>query len=1090
MFVFQMTNAVSRPSAMTKAELASAVHDYITSAKPVPYSGVPKLTQQQRAALNSLADAAWKQYGFDQLRSPAKDKIRAAFTEEFIRTVYVQAGIYDFVSKKGDAGVTLNLNKGATATLTAGTYSAQVMSDLAAFTAINAAVKGRVGAMRDAYLADNIVLHAFTSSTLAEQAEGAQNPFLQTVEGIRKLRPASPKSKDLSRLSTALDADEKLKGAYNGVVGSMPANAEDIHVQFIEQGYKPTTKSGKVGNVELVFLTGLLKANEEITKLTAKETEKKEEKPVLPGKIEEPRDEGGAGQGTPVTQTLGRFQVKFDSRALKLFSRWTEIAPSAIRDAIPTRADLPRLKFEDPDKFFHGVFGRGKVVTVTSGKDQLVWDGLNYANLKSAVEFFAKHHKKGASDSYDIYVNGKKYGITYTPSTEGNVHNFSITVAPKEMGNVRTPFRNIPEEPVLTITGSYSRTEPSAGSMAGGTLNRANIEMKAGNLSASAYGNYVYDRNTGAVRNGNFGVKLDLGEQAHLYLEGADFNFVKGRFSGFALNKDDPLQSTFKIDGKTISVYDVLHDKAAWRQFRAAAGESFKGGYLSMDAGYGPLRLELEKLDAKKFRTADRVGLTAGETKINFLDNHFKLDKRNFTWEANGQSMVTVSWPDLSEEQDSKVSLAMKKFSDRIGSIDPKRESIYATIRDAAREFSREVMGTDVANTRVSINLPGILGAFEEGSFLGDFARHGLGPSLQKDLPNGGMLSFQLKDMDDLVNALEWKDPQKRWVAVENAIRKNLGIQSGDVFMDNTVMSLYFGGFNTQQEIIDRAITARGAMQAFLQEQTAGTTRYDRMGVAGVLPLIGEMEKKDDFFLYAQLGAAMNEVGMSVFGREANLSNINYVTKSVTLDAGVGARVNSLHLDFGAYGTIDLPYEKLIEVNNEQGGNSFIIPLTGKEFQKRQFRGYLFGRYDPAEGKVQFTVIAGLVPGYGGLGRADYENLRPKVGAQIKLDAPVDVKLGGVKLSPDATIMLPDVSTTNVFGTAGLNAEAQVNAGILRSIGGRVGADFMAGPGIAPVWSPVLGVQAKTSLLKGTDLTLDYRTDAKQLKFGVKAYLF
>jgi len=1093
MFVFQVTNAPRMQQAMTKAELASAVHDYIVSAKPVPYGGVPKLTPEQRAKLEMLADAAWKQYGFDQLKNPAKDKIRAAFTEEFIRTVYVQAGIFDFVKKKGSSGIEIKLNKGATATLNAGTYSSQVMSDLAAFTAINAAVKGRVGTMRDAYLADNIVLHAFTSSSLAEKAEGKDNPFYETVSGLGTLRPTGRRSEGLSQLSTLLDPDPKLKGAYNGVVNALPAKAEEIDSQFIAAGYKPTTKSGKLGNVELLFLSGLLKANEEIVKLTEGENVVEEKKVVLPTN-ENPQDQTPPKEERP---TLGRLQLKIDSRALydMVLRENKKIPLSRIMEVLPTRADFQPLKFQDPDKFFHTVFGRGKTVTIAAGGEQFTWTGANYSNLKQAVEFLAKHSSATQGGSYTAYSDGKAYNITYSPKTDGNVHSFAITVSPKDMSSMRVPFKTKPDESILAITGSYSRVEQqgTAGRPAGIFLNNANIEMRTGNLSASAYGSYVYDRNTGAVKNGKFGVKVDLGKEAHLYLEGADFNFVKGRFSSFALNRQDPLKSTFKIGDRLVSVYDVLHNKETWQLFKKEAGASFRSGYVSMDAGYGPVFVQLEKLDVKNLKTADRIALglnNNGETtELAFKDNHFNWDGKTWSWQANGESMVSVEVPDLSDEQKGKIHAASKKFSDAIKKINPNRESIYVTIRNATRSFLRELYGTDFANTQVTLNLPAILGSFEDGSFIGNLAKNGIGPSLQKDLPNGGELTFTLGEINDLVVALGKKGKDERWVAVENAIRKKFGIQSGEVFMDNTVMSLYFGGFNTQQEIIDRAIEARGAMQLFLQQQTTGTAGWNRAGVAAVYPLMGDIERKEDFFMYAQLGAAMNEVGISVFGRPYDRSNINSVTKSVTIDLGVAARNNALHLDFGAYGTMDLPYQELVEVANQNGGNNFIIPIGGQKFEKAKFRGYLFGRYDPYDKKVQFTVIAGLVPGYAGRGKPDYENLKPKVGAQIKLDAPISVEMGGVKLSPDATILVPNVASANVFGSMGLNLEADVGRRV--KLGARAGTDLMAGSEILPVWSPVFGLSAKTELLKGTDFSLEYRTQAREpLKFGVKAYIF
>jgi hypothetical protein len=390
-----------------------------------------------------------------------------------------------------------------------------------------------------------------------------------------------------------------------------------------------------------------------------------------------------------------------------------------------------------------------------------------------------------------------------------------------------------------------------------------------------------------------------------------------------------------------------------------------------------------------------------------------------------------------------------------------------------------------------------LLSSFEGGSFIGDLAKNGLAPSLKNDLPNHGKLSFSVAYLGELarkisegVNATDWNVKQERWHEVEEIVRQKAGLPPGQVFLDNTVMSMYFGDFNSQQEIVERALAEGSpALQLYVQNKTAGTSERNRIGIGTAIPLM----TKDDFMLFTQGGVSLQELGVSVFGNMAEQSNSNYITKSVTIDAGLGAKVKSLNIDFGVYGSVNLPYQKIIEANNmAKNGGSFVIPLTeyesGKDtkFTHPEYRAYVFGKYSPLDGKVQFTVIAGLVPEYTYAGNYN-SNMRFTAGGQIKIDRPFEINIGETTIAPDVEVIMPSFTGKSFYGKAGVSWSVP-GSGFIKKFDLRAGVDGMT-DGARTMFTPSITGTVDTKLIPGaknTEFYTEYKPGAlnSPLRFG------
>lgn len=724
---------------------------------------------------------------------------------------------------------------------------------------------------------------------------------------------------------------------------------------------------------------------------------------------------------------------------------------------------------------FNDIFKGAASATVTGGKQPLKLTDMGYGDMKRLVEYIEKNPNRTCKVRLD---NEKTYDLAYSNVKDANgVNHFAIELRPPEGALPARPSQPSTEfivKPLITIRGEYSST-PGHGI----TLNKASIEARAANAELSGFWNYQFSN--GHVTDGNFGVNLQLGTGAHLVLNGVGFDYMTDKIGKIAL-KDNLLESTIVINNKTYTLSQIITDDKARGEIWKVADESFNKGYLSLDMGYDRLSLKIDKLDVKGM-AADNIRIAAGDASANFRNSEFRLE---FTgkqkegvdagWWANGEKMFSFHMPPSApgtrrigqDAPATALAAAIDAFeqtiADQLGP-NAKGKNVMKTLQDASSAFLTKVAADDNIrrNTTLDVNLAGLMRAFDGGNFTGDFA-NGLGMAL-RNLPGNGNVTLSVADMETLTTAMTSPTYTEtgRWLAAENFLRNKLNLPSGQQTVENAVMSLYLLQEGASDQIVKRALSENNpVIQAFAQDMSEGTARMRQQGVGAAFSLMN----KEDFALYFQAAAALEQIDSSVFGNSAEQSNLNYVAKSFTIDAKVGERWNSINLELGAGGAISIPLEGLLEAK-DSNGTSFAIPVQGEDRAGApQYRAYVFGRYAPFGEKLRITVIGGWTPEYLGKGNISTKNPRFRVGATVVSTKPFEIKvIKGVTASPDISVSVPNFSDPVAYVKPGINFNLP-GIGIANKFALRVGAEGMSAKGITPTWAPTASIGANLRVIK------------------------
>ncbi len=1004
------------PVPVLKNPCAQEIMDYVKGLPQGFYTGFPGGKPIVGEKSRALAEKAWSYYGFDKhveehFNKKTAEAVHKSFVEEFTRTLHVNAGVLYFLNEKGPVEVTLG--DGTKTTVKAADMTPDNLAESASFLAFNAAIFGRVGTTRQKELADSLFLHLVTSPANS-RGDKDTNPFLadknrDALDALRKIRPIS--KHEYSALGASIndaikDSPELLK-AYGDFKKSFEKySPKGIYSSFLSNGYVPAAKGA--GNVELLVWTVGSRA------FSAINENFKPKVPDVPKEPEiKPADDTDKKKVPDIKPTLTPQEnppapkIRHDGEVNKS----TELE-SGVYGTVSIRKkpgdmldEIPKVK--DYFKFRKTWDGMRTELKPLGGMKSLSIDAAGTTKEFAMADLTSKESQQALAQAVatKMYLENKTSGTIAAVDKDGGKYDVKYDWVPQgaKDGKITIGIYSQGEAtPMLNLDCTYSKTKSGLGVneviARQGTFNLANKD-KTAQLYGS--GSFAVTKNE-QLQDGKFAIGLDMadanGKKMHVELSGADFNM-----EGFKYDSEHPLRSTFKLADGTVSIADLIADRQRGGKLKEIRRNLVQSGSISFDAEFEPASFGIRNLNVKgkgsgntNTWSAENVSVGLNGISASFKDSEFKLNfggdlskgGMDFEWRANGKEILSFGLPQMTSAQLDGLKGASREFTKEIFANIGKAD-FYSTLRGATRNFMKEFK-SDAKDARMELNLPGLLGAFNDDSWAGKFAKDGIAPGLLADAKNGGKLKFTLTELGRIAEIMGIADPKERWSTLGGFLAPKLGLVSGQAMVDNTIMGMYFGNFNVQKELIDQAQEGYSNLVAFAKRSTFGATSQSAIGANYFMPL-NKMEK-DDFALYSWATAALNTFNYSPFGKPADLSNINFMQKSFDVTSGIGSRYADM--DFGLSATWSLLLEENLGAANQlKPGDSFMMALSDKS--KNRFYGYAYARYkvEGGAGKLDVTFIGGAAPSAYNeyYARMDYDVMRFRAGVQLEAETAIHV---------------------------------------------------------------------------------------------------